>query len=233
MRTFAIHSVFLLLSVSPMLQAHPIPDIPVRGSFEADGTYTIKAEVDPRCFEADPEADTYLTLIQKDKLWTPEEREGLKAKARDFVERGVEFFFEPQGPFKPEFTWEFTTLGGGPLVNYDDPVMVTGTWQSKVPDGLQGYHIRAKDPRNLSIVFENTLHGKRVERTAVLFPGETSFSLKMDGSNASATAAPHEITAESPSVPSEKAGSGITWLRAAALLVAVLAALWLTRLGRT
>jgi hypothetical protein len=229
MRLSSASLVFFLFSVSLTLVAHPIPEIPVRGSFDADGTCTIRVEVDPRCFEAQWDTVIYLLNIQMTKLMSPEEREALKAQTQAYVDAGVEFFFEPQGPVKPDFTWEFTTLGGGPLVNIDDPVMVTGTWRTKAPEGLKGYSIRATDKMTFSVVYSNVLHGKPVERTAVLFPGEKSYSLQMDGSNATAAAAPPEITEDQERKAPQ---GGSTWLKGGALLAAALVMLWLARLRR-
>jgi hypothetical protein len=211
------------------LLAHPTPDIPVRSSFESDGTCSIRVEVDPRCFTADPEMETYLMQIQMTKLMSPAECDDLKREAKAFVDAGVEFFFEPQGGVKPEFTWEFTTLGGGPLVKIDDPVMVTGTWRTKLPEGATGYSVRATPANKYAVVFENTLQGKPVERTAVLFPGEKSFTLQMDGKNASAASAPPAITDELPAKPKVR---GTSWVMATVLLVAAMAALWLARRSR-
>jgi hypothetical protein len=213
------------------LAAHPIPDIPVRGSFDADGSCAIRVEVDPRCFEEDWEMETYLLHIQMTKLMSEADCKALKAKARAFVETGVEFFFDPQGPFKPEFAWEFTTLGGGPLVNIDDPVMVTGTWRTKMAEDAvpKGYSIRATPAIKFAVVFENTLSGKPVERTATLFPGERSFTLDLSGSNATAAAAPPEITEATLEDP--KSGA-VSWIWGSALLAAAVAALWLARRSR-
>lgn len=229
MRASAIISALLVLSLSPILRAHPLPEVPVRASFEADGACTIRVEVDPRSFYDDPEEETYLTKIQLEKLVSPSEGDELKATADAFIKRSVQFFFEPQGEFKPEFTWEFTAIGGGPLVNFDDPVVATGTWRSKLPEGVEGYRIQAKDPRNLAVVFENTLRGTPVERTATLFPGEASFTLWMDGRNADAASAPPAITANTQT---KEAANGAPWLMGGVLLLMALVALWLARLSR-
>ncbi len=231
MRRTTVLATLCFLSFSPSLLAHPIPDIPVRSTFEADGMCMIRVEVDPRCFEADWEMETYLLHIQMTKLMSAADCDALKAKARAFVDAGIEFFFEPQGAVKPEFTWEFTTLGGGPLVKIDDPVMVTGTWRTKLPEGATGYSIRATQATQFAVVFENTLRGKTVERTAVLFPGEKSFTLQMDGKNATAASAPPESAATGDS-PAKAAPQGTSWLMASALLVAALAVLWLARRSR-
>jgi hypothetical protein len=228
----------LFLSLATMAGAHPTPEVPVRASLEEDGSFTLQVEIDPRCFEPDPEQETYLTKVQLEKLMSPQEQDAMKAQSAEFAARAVEYFFEPSGPFKPEFTWSFTTLGGGPLEKFDDTVVATGSWRSKLPEGTQGYSIRAKDPRDFNVVFENTLRGKRVERTAVLFPGEKSFTLDMSGKNASSASAPAAITEETLQTnPQEapqasKTQSGSSWFRIIAVVVAAGAALWLARLGR-
>jgi hypothetical protein len=229
MRLSSASLVLFFFSFSLRLMAHPIPEIPVRGTFDSDGTCTIRVEVDPRCFEADWESVIYLLHIQMTKLMSAADCEELKAQARALVDADVEFFFEPTGAVKPEFTWEFTTLGGGPLVKIDDPVMVTGTWRTTLPEDATGYSVRATPANKYAVVFENTLHGKPVERTAVLFPGEKSFTLQMDGKNASAASAPPAITDEETATP--KAG-GTSWMIATTLLVAALAVLWLARRSR-
>jgi len=232
MRFPVIPQIIAVLAASPILPAHPIPDIPVRGEFGDDGKAAIRVEVDPRCFETDWELENYLLKIQMDKLMSPAECVALKMKAQEFVARGIEFFFEPQGAFAPDFQWEFTTLGGGPLVNIDDPVIVTGTWRGAIPAGLRSYAVRATEAIQFAVVFSNTLRGKAVERTAVLFPGEKSFSLQMDGSNATQASAPPPTTDASvqdgPSDP--PALPTATWWKGAALLAAALAALWLARI---
>jgi hypothetical protein len=221
----------------PMVVAHPLPDIPVRASFDPDGSVTIRVEVDLRCFVPDPEEEAYWPKIFLEKLYTQAERDKMKADAASLITRGVEFFFEPSGAFKPEWVWDFTTLGGGPLVKIDDPVVLTGTWRSKLPAGTTGYSIRANDPNNLAVVFENTLQGKAVERVAVLFPNEKSFTLDLGGKSASAASAVSERAkqtagTEAPASKPDTKGGGITWWRGIALTVAVGVVIWLAKISR-
>ena len=42
------------LALAAIAFAHPIPDIPVRAFFQADGSALFQVEIDTRCFEADP-----------------------------------------------------------------------------------------------------------------------------------------------------------------------------------
>ncbi len=87
-------------------------------------------------------------------------------------------------------SFEFTTHGAQPLLKPDDVVVLTGTWRTTIPAGLQGYRIKALEAGKLSVLFLNTIGGKSVERIAALFPGETSFLLDLTAMQASSPDAP-------------------------------------------
>ncbi|MEQ1843705.1 MAG: hypothetical protein ABL994_25155, partial [Verrucomicrobiales bacterium] len=133
---------FLALCVTEVLEAHPIPDIPVQAFFEADGSCVIRVEVDPRCFSVDPVQESYLLNGILQRL-PADEKEVLLTKARDLVKRSVELRFEPLGRVDPEFVYRFTSHGDKPLQAVEDPVMITGDWRTKVPAGLEGYRVKA------------------------------------------------------------------------------------------
>ena len=166
-----------VLLMGRVVFSHPIPDVPVRASFDEGGALSIQVEVDPRCFEEDPNTASSVLSIQLQKTWTETEREELKVKAKDFIQKTVELYFDPGGKFIPEFKWEFTTHNNVPLKQADDIVVLTGTWKSEVPEAARTYHIRAVEGGKLSVPFLNKIRGKDVERVAVLFPGEESFKL--------------------------------------------------------
>ena len=174
----------LALALTGGVLAHPIPDIPVRGSFDADGRCSIRVEVDPRCFEEDPNTASSLLYVQLQKTWTEAERASLKVKAKDFIRASVAFFFEPQGRIDPEFDFEFTAAGAEPLKNADDIVVLTGIWRSSVPSGMHGYRIRSLEGGKLAVLFQNILRGEPVRRLSVLFPGEDSYVLDLNGGGA-------------------------------------------------
>jgi hypothetical protein len=178
----------LLLRASLVL-AHPVPDIPVRAWFEPGGAAIIRVEVDPRCFEKDPVTTPYFMNAVLTEM-TPKARDEFKAQARELVRKSVEFRFEPLGRSDPEFEFSFTTHGGAPLTKLDDPVMITGEWRTKLPQGLEGYRIKALEAGSLSVLFINHLGGVALERIAVLFPGETSFLLDLTRLTAGAPTQP-------------------------------------------
>ena len=53
---------FLIVTgiINPLF-SHPIPDIPVIGSFYSDGNASIVVEIDPRSFAEDPESIPFIT----------------------------------------------------------------------------------------------------------------------------------------------------------------------------
>lgn len=159
---------------------HPTPDIPVRAFFEKGGSARIQVEVDPRLFADNPEEELYLQSWTLEET-SREEREKLQAQAAAYIRKAVEFRFEPLGSINPEFSFTFTTLGGGPFTKPDDPLVLTGEWQTAVPSGIRGYQIKARPEGGYSVLFVNTLMGEKVERFQALFPGEESFVLDLSG----------------------------------------------------
>lgn len=153
---------------------HPVPDIPVRAYFTPEGACTLTVEVDPRCFAEDP--NTAASLMQPILPTLGEARvTELKTKAQALVKKYVEFLFDPSGPVTPEFSFEFTGHDRAPLDSEDDIVVLTGTWETRVPAGSRNWQIRATKDTPLAVVFRNYISGVEHPKFSVLFPGETSF----------------------------------------------------------
>jgi hypothetical protein len=172
--------------------SHPLPDLPVRSHFAKDGSAEIRIEVDPRGFTANPEALNYFQRTAIESL-SPEKVKEMKDTADVFVAQRLRFFFDPIGEVKPKLTWEFKKLGDGGipfetddvgLLKGDETVLV-GSWKTQVVAGMTGYRIEAlpltpeKMGAPLCVMFINFVGGQRVERYAVLYPGETSFTLDL------------------------------------------------------
>lgn len=159
--------------------AHPVPDIPVRSFFEANGTARLEVEVDVRCFSKDPVMEPYLQHWVLKEM-TEEERQEKLGKANAFIEKSIAFFIEPEGQVKPEFEWHFTSHRGEALDAIDDPVMITGIWKTKIAKPDTGiYRIEARPEGTLSILFLNHINDEAVARFQVLFPGEKSYQLEL------------------------------------------------------
>lgn len=198
-----ILSLFGLLAFALAGSAHPIPDVPVQSAFEAGGAGTVRVEIDLRLFEFEPSTAPYFNfeyLPGKPADWKAAQIAG----ARDFVAKNIEFFFEPLGRIAPDFQWEFTGKGNGPLTKPDDAVVLTGTWRTMVPAGLQGFRIRSMPGNRWSVLFLNQIRGQQLERTQVLFPGEKSFLLDL-----------HDLAAATPTAAAAGAigvnSAGGTW----------------------
>ncbi len=182
-------AIFLFVCGAEQAQAHPIPDIPVRGTFETGGAATIYVEVNPRCFDADPNSAPSLTNAIYQTL--PKERKAeLLRQAAELVPRNIEFYFEPVGRIQPEFTFDFTGEGHKPLVNGDDVVVLTGTWKTTIASGLTGWKIKSVSPQKLAVVFQNFIDGAAHPRLAVLFPGEFSYTLDLTAISGAIPTAP-------------------------------------------
>ena len=168
--------------------AHPIPDIPVRSVFSADGSATIRIEVDPRCFASDPLNEPYL---ENDRLHSleREQKAELFRKTEAFIKDSIEFFAPPAGPVVPAFKMKFTTFANKPLpwstaraaenpaANAQVPVVITAEWKVDA-SRWSGFQIKAKPTGKLSVIFLNDLNGKE-QPLNVLFPGEESYRLDL------------------------------------------------------
>ncbi|MEM8955279.1 MAG: hypothetical protein AAGD22_14090 [Verrucomicrobiota bacterium] len=166
----------LILGGAVTVSAHPVPEVPIWGCFEEDGTTRLEVLIDPRSFSDDPEGEPYLVKRTFD-LMDDGEREELKQAAKKLMEDTVAFYFEPTGEVTPAFEFVFTGLERKPLSDSEDPVMLFGVWETSLPDETQGYRIEALPEGELSVVFRNEVGGKEVERWQSLFPGEDSFVL--------------------------------------------------------
>lgn len=200
MRFSVLSLVSGLAAVAAPLIAHPLPDVAFRAHFEENGDWTLQAEIDPRSFEPDPNVAPYLT--KADLEFTPPEQQAkLKTTASDYIQRVVKVVLDPPAAVKPEFSWEFTTMENAPLKQPEDPVMLTGTWRGKIPEGTSGYSIEALPEGTLSVLYHNTALGKKVERYQILFPGESSYVLDLKTFKPRSKAPP-PITAEAALPPS-------------------------------
>ena len=176
-RLCAVIQVSLLLTFSAVTTAHPIPDIPLRSYFEADGTALIQIEVDTRCFSRDPETEPYLFLSEYLRL-SESERERLRSQADDYARRTVEIAFERGAGAQPDWTFEFTTFQSRPLTRASDPVMLTGSWRLDLA-GRTGFQVRALPEGELSVLVLNFYRGEVLRGIQVLFPGESSRPLDL------------------------------------------------------
>lgn len=191
---------WLLLFLSSPAVAHPIPDVPLRSFFEADGSAVIKIELDTRCFSQDPEAAPYLFLENYLDL-TENERDRLRVQAREYASKVLRLSFEPGVAVEPQWEFKFTTFRSQPLTRADDPVMLTGSWRLKDISGLTGYQANSLPKAELSLLFLNYYQGDILRGIQVLFPGETSRVLDLSNLAAAKTGDPDQNLIEGITSP--------------------------------
>lgn len=190
------------------LGAHSIPDIPVRADFKPNGQMELTIEINPRNWEASPaEAPS---LEYKPFLAMPQaQKDALIVRTKQFVADYLEFTLEPLGNVQPDFTWDFVAETSKPLMAMNDAVVARGRWKTTVPAGISGWKVRSKPGHKVSVVFLNSIDGKEHPRVAVLFPGESSFTLDLTGLTA---AQPTKPAAGSVSAQGDAHGGWGTFL---------------------
>ncbi len=168
-----------LLSFS-LLRAHSIPEIPIRGNFSTGGETEISIEINPRNWEEAPSEALSLEYADFQKM-SPAKKAELLRQTQEFIDKYIEFTFEPLGRIRPEFVFDHVAETSKPLKAPEDAVVVRGKWKTQVPQGITGWKVASKTGHKVSVVFLNTVNGKEHPRVAVLFPGETSFTLDLAG----------------------------------------------------
>ena len=158
--------------------AHPIPDLPVHAEFKFNGEVHIKVEIDPRCFEVDPEQEPYLVYGVYKALEKKDLAE-MEKKANALIAKSIKFSFEPTLTVKPVFTYRYTTLGDKPLDKNDQtPVVLQADWKFKIPNKTRTYQVTALPAGKYSVLFINHIVGKKQDLN-VLFPKEASYKLDL------------------------------------------------------
>ena len=87
--------------------AHPIPDIPILGSFYTDGNASILVEIDTRSFAEDPESVPFLTQSSFNEL-SSQQKEDLLRKGKVMISEALEIKFGHRDWHLPNFVFSFT-----------------------------------------------------------------------------------------------------------------------------
>ena len=177
----------LCLACPTLLLAHPIPDVPVIGSFERNGSAVLQVEVDPRCFAEDPEEIPFLQKEAFDKLDQNEKKE-LLGKADALVRESLLVKFGEQGWFLPDFQFEFFSKEHDNQIVEGNVIVIQGLYSKNLKENEASFQIKALESAGYDLVFRNLLDGIPQKRVNVLWPGEESFMLDISAF----AAAPHE-----------------------------------------
>ena len=156
---------------------HPIPDIPILGSFNSDGNSSIIIEIDPRSFAEDPESIPFITA-NAFKDFPDSNKSELLLKAQEMIRDAFDLRFGETSWFLPDFDLNFTEKDAGDL-SEDNIVVIKGRHDTFVESNSTFYQIRAKEEAPYDLIFTNQIDGKPQRRVNVLFPGEESFKLDL------------------------------------------------------
>jgi hydrogenase/urease accessory protein HupE len=171
----ALIVLFFFLPFFPSI-AHPIPDLPVFGSFDNNGTSNILIEIDPRGFAEDPEAESFLT---SDTLndFNISERNDLLEQAKGLIKKSLLIRLNEEPWNLPEFEYGFSEPR---MVEFSDaPIILLEATAKLSRETNATYQIKAKESAPLDLIFTNRLNGIPHRRVNVLFPGEESFALRL------------------------------------------------------
>lgn len=176
MKIFSTSIICLLYPI--FCWAHPIPDLPVIGSFERNGSASITIEVDPRCFAEDPEEVPFLEKEAFAKL-NSEEKKALTDQARNLIQKALRVRFGSEEWFSPEFRFEFLAKEHETIELDGDIMLIRATHERTLTPETKSYQIKALDSADYDLVFTNILGGKPQRRVNVLWPGEESYALDL------------------------------------------------------
>jgi hypothetical protein len=168
--------IWLFLLILPSIGlSHPIPDLPVFGSFDSNGTATVMLEIDPRGFASDPEAEPFLTPEIFDEL-NASSREHLLKQARELVEQSLLVRLGGKDWFLPNFNYQFTERSNEAA---EGSIILVEASAELDRENNSTYQIKSKDSSWLDLIFTNRINGIAHRRVNVLFPGEESFVLQL------------------------------------------------------
>jgi hydrogenase/urease accessory protein HupE len=176
MRYLIFFSVFLFSSA--FIQGHPIPDIPVIGDFDENGSSVITVEIDTRSFTDDPEEEDMLGLEAFQKL-TDQGKGELLQLGKELIQNALLIRFDEKEWFTPNFEFGFEKKIGGNQVEETDIFIIRGYARRILDSKTKSYQIRSKKSASYDLVFTNRLNGIPQKRVNVLFPDEDSFILDL------------------------------------------------------
>lgn len=157
---------------------HPIPDIPVIGDFDENGSSQITVEIDTRSFTEDPEEEPMLELEVFQKL-TEQERNELLRLGKELVQNALLIRFDEKEWISPQFEFGFEKKIGGNEVDETDIFVIRGYLRKFLDFKTKSYQIRSKESAAYDLIFTNRLNSIPQKRVNVLFPGEDSFILDL------------------------------------------------------
>ncbi len=190
--------VFLLAAFvvsSGHVRAHVVPNMNMEADFNADGSYALRINVDPRAFlAADPTA-----LPPVPASWyrdqTPEQIAATHEKAREYLAASLGLTFKGRKVPLPEP--QFQAIDGAdntPIDAETQEVHLLATVRGAVPQGADVFRVDLGKEAKTPLILLTTQEGKAAPRAQVVFPGE-------EGKAVAIRAAPAKPQAAQPPSP--------------------------------
>ena len=173
---FLITSLLIPLFTA-LLHGHPIPDIPVIGKFNSDGSSSIFIEIDTRSFAEDPEQVPFLTKSAFKQL-SDSNKTDLILQAKSMIENALQLRFGDNDWYLPEFKFDFVEQDGGDL-SEENILVLQGQYDISLNNNSSFYQIRSQEEAPYDLIFTNQVNGKPQRRVNVLFPNEESFKFDL------------------------------------------------------
>lgn len=175
-RSFLLPVFALVAAWSTTALAHVVPNTTVEADFAADGTYTLRINLDPRTFLAEDPA----TLPPVPASWyrdqTPAQVAATQEKARAYLARAISFIFN--GDLKhplPECSIQpINGENNTPLGEDTKEVHLLATAKGVQPPGATVVRLDYSRHATTTMVLLVSQPGKSEPRAIVVFPGELS-----------------------------------------------------------
>lgn len=169
--------ILLLLAVVALLpslvRAHTIPSLTVEAVFQADRSYILRVNVDPRLFLS-PQPTSLPPVETK---WysdqSPEELKKTEQQATEYLKRALTFLFGGQAGTASEVA--YTPMDGAtnqPLSAESKEVHLLAEIRGTTT--AADFQVVLGMEANTSLILINSLGSQLERRPQVLFPGETS-----------------------------------------------------------
>lgn len=174
-RTLLLATIWALLGACGLLQAHVVPNMTVEATFEADGSYRMTLNLDPRTFmAADP-----TTLPPVPSAWyrdqTPSQIQATHEKAREYLVNCLNLLFGGQKTPLPECV--FQAIDGSdntPIKPETQEVHLLASTRGTVPNGATTFQVDYAKTANTPLILLSAVPGKPTQRAQAVFAGETS-----------------------------------------------------------
>ncbi|MDB6074944.1 MAG: hypothetical protein JWO89_2584 [Verrucomicrobiaceae bacterium] len=181
----------LLLMSGDRAMAHAIPSLTVEAIFNADRSYVLRVNVDPRLFLSTKPTELPPVEASWYRDQTPEQLRATEKKSNEYLASALSLIFSDRAIPLPAITYQ--PMDGAtnlPLSADSKEVHLLAEMKGQVPAGALNSSIAVGKDANTSVILINSQEGKQERRPQVLFPGETSRPFELSGTGSADMASP-------------------------------------------